>query len=53
MNLVLEASSNGGVINYLQLVDNLQTVPAPMKPVADACDKYACHIHADTMLQAC
>ncbi|DBA80993.1 TPA: hypothetical protein ACH3X2_007200 [Trebouxia sp. C0005] len=39
LGLVLEASGNGGVMKYLQLVEGLCTVPPPMQPVADACDR--------------
>ena len=42
LGLVMEASSNGGVMRYLQLVEGLCTVPPPMQLVADACDRQVC-----------
>jgi len=39
LGLVMEASSNGGVMKYLQLIEGLCTVPPPMQSVADACDR--------------
>ncbi len=42
LGLVMEASSNGGVMKYLQLIEGLCTVPPPMQPVADACDRQVC-----------
>ncbi len=42
LGLVMEACSNGGVMKYLQLVEGLCTVPPPMQPVADACDRQVC-----------
>ena len=41
LGLVIEASRNGGVMKYLQLIEGLCTVPPPMQPVADACDRQA------------
>ncbi|KAL0027580.1 hypothetical protein WJX77_012237 [Trebouxia sp. C0004] len=39
LGMVMEASSNGGVMKYLQLIEGMFTVPPPMQPVADACDR--------------
>ena len=39
LGLILESLSNGGVANYLKLLDCTQAPSSPMKPIADACDR--------------
>ena len=41
LNLIMEAVGDGGVSNYLKLMDGLQDTPTPMQPIADACDRFA------------
>ena len=33
---------NGGIANYVELLDSIQTPSSPLKPVADACDRCLC-----------